>query len=148
MAAVALWNKDMDAYIRHTDTYFMYIPNLTYNDYAMAIKNMYNKLNILHLPFARAYLYVRIQKPGRSDDLFNDTAAALNFFFSGGSRHKQGLVQFFFKFGKFERAIVQRTWKTEAEIYEVCFAAAVSFAERSEERRVGKECRSRWSPYH
>src|SRR3989440_6035146 len=22
------------------------------------------------------------------------------------------------------------------------------FAERSEERRVGKECRSRWSPYH
>src|SRR3712207_7564926 len=23
-----------------------------------------------------------------------------------------------------------------------------AFAERSEERRVGKECRSRWSPYH
>ena len=23
-----------------------------------------------------------------------------------------------------------------------------SFEERSEERRVGKECRSRWSPYH
>ena len=23
-----------------------------------------------------------------------------------------------------------------------------SFAMRSEERRVGKECRSRWSPYH
>src|SRR2546429_7755279 len=26
--------------------------------------------------------------------------------------------------------------------------AARTFAERSEERRVGKECRSRWSPYH
>src|SRR2546422_11019336 len=26
--------------------------------------------------------------------------------------------------------------------------AASSLAERSEERRVGKECRSRWSPYH
>ena len=25
---------------------------------------------------------------------------------------------------------------------------AVVYAERSEERRVGKECRSRWSPYH
>src|SRR5256885_5250462 len=25
---------------------------------------------------------------------------------------------------------------------------AVACAERSEERRVGKECRSRWSPYH
>ena len=24
----------------------------------------------------------------------------------------------------------------------------VIYAERSEERRVGKECRSRWSPYH
>src|SRR2546422_11161965 len=23
-----------------------------------------------------------------------------------------------------------------------------TFAQRSEERRVGKECRSRWSPYH
>src|SRR3712207_5866814 len=27
-------------------------------------------------------------------------------------------------------------------------AAAPSGARRSEERRVGKECRSRWSPYH
>ena len=26
--------------------------------------------------------------------------------------------------------------------------SAVVTAERSEERRVGKECRSRWSPYH
>ena len=27
-------------------------------------------------------------------------------------------------------------------------AEQISVAERSEERRVGKECRSRWSPYH
>ena len=27
-------------------------------------------------------------------------------------------------------------------------AGSVELAERSEERRVGKECRSRWSPYH
>jgi PTS system mannose-specific IIA component len=26
--------------------------------------------------------------------------------------------------------------------------AACARADRSEERRVGKECRSRWSPYH
>ena len=26
--------------------------------------------------------------------------------------------------------------------------AAAARADRSEERRVGKECRSRWSPYH
>ena len=26
--------------------------------------------------------------------------------------------------------------------------SCVAVMERSEERRVGKECRSRWSPYH
>ena len=26
--------------------------------------------------------------------------------------------------------------------------ARVTLSNRSEERRVGKECRSRWSPYH
>ena len=26
--------------------------------------------------------------------------------------------------------------------------AAMPLIQRSEERRVGKECRSRWSPYH
>ena len=26
--------------------------------------------------------------------------------------------------------------------------AVVRYSSRSEERRVGKECRSRWSPYH
>ena len=26
--------------------------------------------------------------------------------------------------------------------------AVLSYVTRSEERRVGKECRSRWSPYH
>ena len=29
----------------------------------------------------------------------------------------------------------------------VGFSSAIA-TERSEERRVGKECRSRWSPYH
>ena len=28
------------------------------------------------------------------------------------------------------------------------YAASLAEDERSEERRVGKECRSRWSPYH
>ena len=28
------------------------------------------------------------------------------------------------------------------------FYTELAFGTRSEERRVGKECRSRWSPYH
>ena len=35
----------------------------------------------------------------------------------------------------------------EDEIIKLVEAGNVSFP-RSEERRVGKECRSRWSPYH
>ena len=31
---------------------------------------------------------------------------------------------------------------------EINFGVAVNIKDRSEERRVGKECRSRWSPYH
>ena len=31
---------------------------------------------------------------------------------------------------------------------EITNAVATNLQNRSEERRVGKECRSRWSPYH
>src|SRR3712207_9227756 len=31
---------------------------------------------------------------------------------------------------------------------QVAFGALLELSLRSEERRVGKECRSRWSPYH
>src|SRR5256885_16527694 len=37
------------------------------------------------------------------------------------------------------RAVVQRVESAQADHYT---------SDRSEERRVGKECRSRWSPYH
>ena len=35
----------------------------------------------------------------------------------------------------------------KAELVSI-YELAEHYAERSEERRVGKECRSRWSPYH
>ena len=35
-----------------------------------------------------------------------------------------------------------------AEQYGIQAGIILLTAERSEERRVGKECRSRWSPYH
>src|SRR3712207_9419734 len=34
------------------------------------------------------------------------------------------------------------------EALEICALMQEQFSTRSEERRVGKECRSRWSPYH
>src|SRR5689334_24811496 len=48
-----------------------------------------------------------------------------------------------------------RFYGLEYNIPSLCFGASGAamhgfneYVERSEERRVGKECRSRWSPYH
>ena len=44
-----------------------------------------------------------------------------------------------------------RKWIPHPEVDEVYDVEEIGFQEdgfRSEERRVGKECRSRWSPYH
>ena len=39
-------------------------------------------------------------------------------------------------------------WKVENNQFVVNCSAVERINMRSEERRVGKECRSRWSPYH
>ena len=44
----------------------------------------------------------------------------------------------------FFRAKNNMDWKAQGENLKEVF----DIAKRSEERRVGKECRSRWSPYH
>ena len=44
------------------------------------------------------------------------------------------------------------SWQIDGETVETAadfiFLGSKITADRSEERRVGKECRSRWSPYH
>ena len=42
-----------------------------------------------------------------------------------------------------QAVVLLSSYRSEKEI-----EAISKFLERSEERRVGKECRSRWSPYH
>src|ERR1039457_1416651 len=39
---------------------------------------------------------------------------------------------------------VQKRWRSDVDLKPL----APTYLRRSEERRVGKECRSRWSPYH
>ena len=41
-----------------------------------------------------------------------------------------------------------KTFKTKLDTNKKKFYCLEMFPYRSEERRVGKECRSRWSPYH
>src|SRR3712207_217766 len=41
-----------------------------------------------------------------------------------------------------------KSWLMAGGAHHTVMSNAVGAEERSEERRVGKECRSRWSPYH
>ena len=44
---------------------------------------------------------------------------------------------------------LQNSWTNKRDKYEEAHRAELTlWNARSEERRVGKECRSRWSPYH
>ena len=53
-----------------------------------------------------------------------------------------------------EKAILNTTWNSipdfgkDENAIAVIDTSASMYRSRSEERRVGKECRSRWSPYH
>ena len=47
-----------------------------------------------------------------------------------------------------EKTTQAETYNNPRKSNEDMWAFIISDAERSEERRVGKECRSRWSPYH
>ena len=38
--------------------------------------------------------------------------------------------------------------RSAAKAMNMAYSKAWTIVKRSEERRVGKECRSRWSPYH
>ena len=42
----------------------------------------------------------------------------------------------------------QTVWNVENKICGMTDIELTELGHRSEERRVGKECRSRWSPYH
>ena len=44
--------------------------------------------------------------------------------------------------------IIETAFERRAEITPANADTVTREAVRSEERRVGKECRSRWSPYH
>ena len=54
----------------------------------------------------------------------------------------------FFHFGSFDNGLSAYELSLFFSIFVMLQFWNSSMAERSEERRVGKECRSRWSPYH
>src|SRR3712207_9532780 len=65
---------------------------------------------------------------------------------------RAGLTDVLLVTGRGKRALedhFDRAWELEAALEAKGDDAKLALVrERSEERRVGKECRSRWSPYH
>ena len=59
---------------------------------------------------------------------------------------------FFFRIFAAKVAIIGEIWKSRAKLLRNRLFEKIASVTRSEERRVGKECRigcrSRWSPYH
>ena len=53
-----------------------------------------------------------------------------------------------FDFEEGSSELVNKLWKNLENQYSTFFEEDKKILNRSEERRVGKECRSRWSPYH
>ena len=63
--------------------------------------------------------------------------------------HEQ-VLELFPKSHEFEERYVDHEIAHIGQMFasDLCPVAGKDVLERSEERRVGKECRSRWSPYH
>ena len=53
-----------------------------------------------------------------------------------------------FKYEKYERFKDLTRMLDESDSWDLVHDEIIYMMKRSEERRVGKECRSRWSPYH
>src|SRR3712207_8906012 len=73
-----------------------------------------------------------------SSDLFTAGLVA-------GKLEEEGLT------GQVQLRIVEQTAELDLQPFRITYvpvAHSIAEANRSEERRVGKECRSRWSPYH
>src|SRR6266496_593234 len=71
------------------------------------------------------------------------------FFFSSRRRHTRSLRDWSSDVCSSDLALSPRSRRSAAAVASQRSAfRAQSTRSRSEERRVGKECRSRWSPYH
>src|ERR1022692_1107367 len=70
------------------------------------------------------------------------------FFFSSRRRHTRLQGVEFRRVLFRSRPLAVSSCATRPDDFAICQWSGPSDQSRSEERRVGKECRSRWSPYH
>src|SRR5215204_6340809 len=71
------------------------------------------------------------------------------FFFSSRRPHTSSLCDWSSDVCSSDLLAIEQEWKAQPRLWGHSLHPMCSYlARRSEERRVGKECRSRWSPYH
>src|SRR5690349_22535723 len=70
------------------------------------------------------------------------------FFFSSRRRHTRSLRDWSSDVCSSDLSLPALSWNNPVRGTPPLYAKDLQQIVRSEERRVGKECRSRWSPYH
>ena len=140
---------DYEGMMELTESMFRYLAEKVCG----STKISYNGVEIdLGKPFARMTMIDAIKKYAGVDfDQVPDDAAAKKLadehHIEYEERHKKGdIVNLFFE-EYCEKELIQPTFIMDHPI-EISPLTKKKPSDRSEERRVGKECRSRWSPYH
>src|SRR6266540_6930135 len=96
----------------------------------------FNKLVGLRNRFKNAFAQIDVQLKRRYDLIPNLVETA-----KGYLKHERGTLEAVIAARNVAQAAARTAAQTPGD-------AAAMHGLRSEERRVGKECRSRWSPYH
>ena len=67
-----------------------------------------------------------------------------------GTDHFKRTIQMYLEQRAEEDTLFAKNYRNPAKNIDDCVTYILNYVQksRSEERRVGKECRSRWSPYH
>ena len=73
---------------------------------------------VINLALHRADGDFRIQKPGRTDDLFHTHQLMITFIYGRGSGYKHHLVDFLLKLRKIKGSVIQRGRKPETIIHQ------------------------------
>ena len=81
---------------------------------------------VIDLTFYRPDRNLRIQKPGRTDDLLCTQQFVVFFIVRRSSRYEHHLVDLSFKFFKIQGTVVQRRWQAETVVYQCRLAGAVT----------------------
>ena len=91
-----------------------------------------------------AYLKTEVRKLGSDPGVYRMMNGAGEVLYVGKARNLARRVASYTQPNRLSNRLMRMV--SETETLEVIVTK--SETERSEERRVGKECRSRWSPYH